>query len=55
MNKKQIKKTKYLIQMRFKSLLDETIRLPFKSRLRVCRIILFKNKKLLNINNKQRN
>ena len=49
MNKKQIKKARYLLKAQFKDLISLTINLPLRSRLRVVRIILFKNKKLINI------
>jgi hypothetical protein len=47
MTKKQQKKVNHLIKMQFKNLLVDAIRLPLKSRLRICRIILFKNISLI--------
>ena len=37
----------HLIKMQFKSLVHEATRLGFFARLRLCRIILFKNESLL--------
>lgn len=48
MNKKQIKKMRFLINQKFKSMLSESMRLNFRSRLKIARIILFKNKKFIN-------
>jgi len=52
MNTKQLKKTKQLIKMRFKDLVIDSQLLPFKSRLKLCFVILTKNKKILNLKTK---
>lgn len=49
MKKTQIKKMRYLVKMRFKSLILDAIQLPLRSRLRLCRILIFKNLKLIKL------